>query len=55
MAFVVLVRCFGLKRSDSHLGDGYVRDLRWWTVNAYLTQGMAGVRLYPTQLTTGTN
>ena len=55
MAFVGTSSLLGRKRSYSHLGDGYVRDLRWWTVYAYLAQGMVGVRLYPTQLTNGTN
>ena len=55
MAFVGTSSLLGRKRSDSHLGYGYVRTLRWWTVYAYLAQDMIGVRLYPTQLTNGTN
>ena len=51
----VLARCLGGERGDSHLGNGYVRDLRCSAVYAYLAQGMLGVWPYPAQLTNGTN
>ena len=55
IAFVGTSALLGRKRSDSHLGGWLCRDLRWWTVYAYLAQSMVGVWPYPTQLTTGTN
>ena len=53
MAFVGTSSLLGRERSDSHLGDGYVRDLRWWTVYAYLAQGMVGIRPYSPSLQMG--
>ena len=54
-AFVGTSALLGWKRSYSHLGGWLCRDLRWWTVYAYLAQSMVGVWPCPTQLTTGTN
>ena len=47
MAFVGTSSLLGQKRCDSHLGNGYVRDLRCSAVYVYLAQGMVGVRPIP--------